>query len=478
MAITYFGSASTPTDNGTSTGTPIAVTPPGSMVTGDLVVMYGYYRGTSTITVSAAGGQFWFTMVPSATATNLTLSYAAFYCRYNGTWGTNPSLAFSTSSTNCNVIMHVFRPTAGANTWSSYGRALSPVRDNTAPGSPFTCTSTFLPVATEFASNSLFSDGSLAAYWKLEDVNSTVGSFTLTDSSNGFTSGIFGNAVQISNAINTTNRLDMSGGLGINMANACSICFWAKVEIPMVGVTDRVQRFVDWRSTTTTNRYLILDYVNTSSGLLKKVTLDASGNVVDFQVELDDNWNHYCVTYPATGTARVYINGTQVSTVTKGSTTGGSANFTIGNTPAGSPTYPFTGLIDDMAVFTRELTAAEVLTLAGYPPLSASTRLTSSVQVGAFITDDDNTWGTLAGTGFVVTGGAQYRNTSGSDSSSTFAHKINSITGPSSTSSFTKNQATNGGDPYISIPLIFYEEGTIDAGRTPKPTSIGHPFIF
>ena len=58
MSITYFGSASTPADNGTNTTNPTAVTPPGSMQAGDLVLMIAQSRdSTATLAISNAGGQ-------------------------------------------------------------------------------------------------------------------------------------------------------------------------------------------------------------------------------------------------------------------------------------------------------------------------------------------------------------------------------------------------------------------------------------
>lgn len=46
-AITYFGSASTPADNGTNTASPTAVTPPANMQKGDLVILIAAARATS-----------------------------------------------------------------------------------------------------------------------------------------------------------------------------------------------------------------------------------------------------------------------------------------------------------------------------------------------------------------------------------------------------------------------------------------------
>jgi hypothetical protein len=60
MAITYYGSASRPADNGTNTSNPTAVTPPGGMLAGDLVLMIAQRRASSgTLAISNAGGQSW-----------------------------------------------------------------------------------------------------------------------------------------------------------------------------------------------------------------------------------------------------------------------------------------------------------------------------------------------------------------------------------------------------------------------------------
>jgi len=113
-AVTYFASASNPADNGTLGATPVAVVPPGLMVTGDLVILVANTR-TAGITpaISVAGGQAW----TSQTANTTNASQIIFWARYNGIWSANPSVSFSTS-VSTTVVMHVFRPTSGSNTWA------------------------------------------------------------------------------------------------------------------------------------------------------------------------------------------------------------------------------------------------------------------------------------------------------------------------------------------------------------------------
>jgi len=118
MAITYFGTIGVPTDNGTSAVSPVAFANPpiASMTTGDLVVVYAYCRNASaTIAVSNAGGQTW-TSETLHNGSTATLSGRIFWCRFNGTWSAAPSFSFS-STTNTNVVMHVFRPTTSTNNW-------------------------------------------------------------------------------------------------------------------------------------------------------------------------------------------------------------------------------------------------------------------------------------------------------------------------------------------------------------------------
>lgn len=105
--ISYFASATNPADNGSLTSTsPVTVTPPGSMVAGDFVVIVGSVRsGASNITISEASGQTWSTLPIVDAASN---RFRVLYCEFNGTWGADPSVAFSTAAT-VTVVMHVFR---------------------------------------------------------------------------------------------------------------------------------------------------------------------------------------------------------------------------------------------------------------------------------------------------------------------------------------------------------------------------------
>jgi hypothetical protein len=165
MGITYFGSASTPaTDNGTNTANPTAVTPPGSMQAGDLVLMIAQSRdSTATLAISNAGGQSW-TSETQQNQTNCRIRL--FWCRFNGTWSANPSVSFGNTNPHT-VVMHVFRP---SNTSSVWEVDVAQVSGNyAAPGGAHTVT---IPGITTIT------DGALVfATWASRD-NNTWGSLT------------------------------------------------------------------------------------------------------------------------------------------------------------------------------------------------------------------------------------------------------------------------------------------------------------
>ena len=136
--ITFFAGASTPADNGTQAGATVAVTPPGSMTTGDLAIIIAQYRGSATLSISQASGQTW----TSETAfTNTNVTARIFWARYNGTWGSDPSVTSGVGNNNgLTVTMRVFRPTNTSKLWAI--DTAQAIGTFTAGSTPFTKTIT------------------------------------------------------------------------------------------------------------------------------------------------------------------------------------------------------------------------------------------------------------------------------------------------------------------------------------------------
>jgi hypothetical protein len=181
MSITYFGSASTPIDTGTNTTNPTVVTPPGSMLAGDLVLMIAQSRdSTAALAISNNGGQSW-TSETQQNQTNCRIRL--FWCRFNGTWSANPSVSFGNTNNHI-VVMHVFRPSNTSSVWQvdvaqvsgNFAAPPAPNRTVTIPG--ITTITDGALVFAAWASSDNNTWGSLTAGW------STPGSAQYRNASN------------------------------------------------------------------------------------------------------------------------------------------------------------------------------------------------------------------------------------------------------------------------------------------------------
>jgi len=145
MTITFFGSASTPADNGSyeSTAQPAVVTPPASMLANDLAIILAGESIASTganhlLSMRTGDGQTW-------TAGNFNLanhSNKMYWCVFNGTWTLNPAVNDDgqTNTGGLDAVLLVFRSSLGSPAWA-IDQAESDTA-NGAPGSPFTITIT------------------------------------------------------------------------------------------------------------------------------------------------------------------------------------------------------------------------------------------------------------------------------------------------------------------------------------------------
>lgn len=115
---TFFGQTSVPLDGAATTNatTTITLTPPASMLAGDLVVVYLQQRGTATFTVGVTGGQTWTSVGRNIGTTNV--AFDSFWATFNGTWAANPRFDFS-AGTCTSAVMIVFRPNDSANVWAT-----------------------------------------------------------------------------------------------------------------------------------------------------------------------------------------------------------------------------------------------------------------------------------------------------------------------------------------------------------------------
>jgi hypothetical protein len=136
MTITFYSSASLPASPpGTNTSATPAVTPPASMTSGQMVFFVAWTRDSAGVSfaISQAGGQSWEALSPIAQNTDITAG--AFWCRFNGTWSADPSIAVTGGTSPYSAHMHVFASDSGQ--WSVHNAL---VESNEIAGSPVTIT--------------------------------------------------------------------------------------------------------------------------------------------------------------------------------------------------------------------------------------------------------------------------------------------------------------------------------------------------
>lgn len=210
----------------------------------------------------------------------------------------------------------------------------------------------------------LLADANLIAYYKLEDVNDSKASYTLTNNNSvTFPAGKFSNGASLGTS-NTNKYLSVNNDMGIT-SGAVSISLWVKILTApgtnvLYALFERGDAGVDVRHW--------IKYID--SGGTKKVQFNrqrenTANDFVDYNVDLGTSeWKHLVLTYNGT-TIRGYLNGVDVGNAA--SSGNGASGVDIDYTYIGaqrtqtpSVAQYASAIIDDVSIWNRALTAAEV----------------------------------------------------------------------------------------------------------------------
>lgn len=217
---------------------------------------------------------------------------------------------------------------------------------------------------------------SLVSYWKMNNAwtdskgsnnGSTVGSPTFTSSSKvGSHAGNFssadGNYVTVGSTGLPTGASERSVGLWFKMTSTTASALFN------YGSNSAGQRFDIFYNG---SNAMCVEFVNSSRCI---------------PWTRDSNWHHIVVTYPAGQTStsffKLYLDGIQLTASDSGTpqtlnTTGWSPMFARLNVVNG---YAFTGQLDDVAIWSKELTAAEIQTIYSRQSAKYAGSLTSRVM--------------------------------------------------------------------------------------------------
>lgn len=229
---TFVGFYDRPPDNTTNTTDPTVFTTITTVLSnagtpaqsGDLIFIYAYKRTASgAITMNDNGGQSWTSGTTTASA-NATLSANYFWCKFNGTWSSDPSITMN-ATTNNNAILLIFRPVTSTNSWAVDAAQTGTFVDRAAAAS-FTITGWTPNHGTNVN----------IAVWNTDDDN-TWGTLTGTGWGKGTLSAQFRNtsgsdvsssiAFQLQNSAAATNNTSQTEAtLGNDGGLTFSICFY------------------------------------------------------------------------------------------------------------------------------------------------------------------------------------------------------------------------------------------------------------
>ena len=220
--------------------------------------------------------------------------------------------------------------------------------------------------AAEFGTMSLRNDANLIEYYKLSAVTAEVttpGNDLTNNGTTPFNAGKFGNAADFG-ATNSTKYLSNGGDLSY-AGGAYSYSLWVNVTTaPAADERDRLAMSGD----STSKNEISLDYIDGTGTKKAEFYRGKPGVGADFyqvnQIFTVGTWYHFAGTYDG-ATLRMYVDGVEIGTGLAASGSGSAATtegFRVGADTGN--TSLFSGVIDDLAIFSRALTAGEVSDIA------------------------------------------------------------------------------------------------------------------
>ena len=254
----------------------------------------------------------------------------------------------------------------------------------------------------------------LVGYWTFDEASGTIAADSSGNNNNGtltngptWTTGKIGSAVNFDN-INDT--ITFSTAPSLNLTGAITVSAWINKTSGFSASDSIVSRFCCGHSAPYEQYSLMADTsassvkfnVSNGTALLKSNT---ATNAIQ-----NGTWYHLVGTYNGTDTTAIYLNGVLVDSDT-------SANFGSLNVPNGaifriSPSSYFGGVIDEVRVYNRALSASDVTELynfTGAPPATEAPSTPTDLSANSISSSEINLSWTTSTDNFGVTGYRVYR---------------------------------------------------------------------
>ena len=204
-------------------------------------------------------------------------------------------------------------------------------------------------------STSLSSDAAFVAHFKGEDANDSKGTNHLTN--NGtvtFPAGKFNNGFSFNGSSQYMG--DATNKLGLNTDADISFSFWVK-PTAQVG-TNLQDALISFNNDA---HRIIIEYADVAG--VKKLGINTGGGFSGInQILANDTWYHIVVSYAqSSGGFTIYVDSVLLGSVTDTNKSTNIDGFYIGMQSTAENTSYFSGMIDEVGVFSRQFTPADVL---------------------------------------------------------------------------------------------------------------------
>jgi len=247
--------------------------------------------------------------------------------------------------------------------------------------------------------------GFLVAHWPLDDASGA----TASEALGRYPATLTGSPVwsesggQIGGALRFTTDADHATAAAFDLPpdnTGITLAAWVRID-SFAGNAEEA-RFISKASSTDGNNHYWMLGNNGGSSLRFRLKTSASTNTTTLispagQLVADGTtWTHVAATYDG-GTMRLFKNGEQVDSVAKTGTVTAAPTIPvgIGNQPAGSGGRALDGLLDDVRIYSRALTAGEIMTIMALSVPSAfdAWKTANSIPAGALPASDDDSDG-------------------------------------------------------------------------------------
>lgn len=218
-------------------------------------------------------------------------------------------------------------------------------------------------IESEIVTHPLYSDTNLQGYWRLENANDSGpnGNNLSNNGSPSYVAGKFSNGVDLESG--SSQYLYKSSPTGLNITGSQTWSAWIKSE-SLAGGPDTIAS-IDKLSSR--GRGLVVQSLAGDYPAFECAGLTTNTIVNSTKTIKPGIWNHVVGIYDsASSKLKIFVNGEKTEVTASGTTSSTTANFAIGTRYVGggdTATNFFDGIIDDVAVWNRALTDAEVLSL-------------------------------------------------------------------------------------------------------------------